>query len=362
MPPTSSNRFLSKFTYYDALNIMKRNTLTVQLEQTQLLDEDYIPIYIKEELVQAIQTNAENKDQLIELCTFIQSCGRDQIFYQGITAKIAHASFENFIKPNLTSNAIVLKFANSCITNYIKSMNTLDDYDINIYINMFHWHYSRNTLHNAKFLINSFQPKSLSSKNLQNINYGNMSIFSHTRKKMWHSLYISIIAQILDFCLQQVTQKNEIEIEKIQQLKQSLNDYYKDLQHVVNKEVIKEIKTQPNGLTEAINLLENNTTENENYEDDMNSSDDDEFNNSWSSLDDDAASIETVIHGQIESDITHNNNEAEEPNENTLNNNPLSNKSSHDQDLSFIAEKMDESTILDDVLTDVKFLFETTHC
>jgi len=145
-------------------------------------------------------------------------------------------------------------------------------------------------------------------------------------------------------------------------LKQSLNDYYKDLQHVVNKEVVKEIKTQPNGLTEAINLLENNTTENENYEDDMHSSDDDEFNNSWSSLDDDAASIETVIHGQIESDITHNNNEAEEANENTLNNNPLSNKSSHDQDLSFIAEKMDESTILDDVLTDVKFLFETTHC
>jgi hypothetical protein len=168
---------------------------------------------------------------------------------------------------------------------------------------------------------------------------------------------MSIIAQILDFCLQQVTQKNEIEIEKIQQLKQSLNDYYQDLQHVVNKEVVKEIKTQPNGLTEAINLLENNAIDKENYEDDMDSSDDDEFNNSWSSSDDDAASIETVIHGQIESDITHNNNE-EEANENKLN----KKKSSHDQDLAFIPEKMDESTILDDVLTDVKFLFETTHC
>ncbi len=347
---------------------MKRNTLTVQLEQTQLLDEDYIPIYIKEELVQAIQTNAENKDQLIELCTFIQSCGRDQIFYQGITAKIAHVSFENLIKPNLTSNAIVLKLANSCITNYIKSMNTLDDYDINIYINMFHWHYSRNTLHNEKFLINCFQPKSLSSKNLQNINYGNMSIFSHTCKKMWHSLYMSIIAQILDLCLQQVTQKNEVEIEKIQQLKQSLDDYYKDLQHVVNKEVVKEIKTQPNGLTEAINLLEKNSIEKENHENDMDSIDDDyddEFNNSWSSSDDDAASIETVIHGQIESDVTHNNNEEEEKedaNENKLNDIPLSNKSSPDQNLSFIAEKMNESTIIDDVLTDVKFLFESTHC
>jgi hypothetical protein len=148
---------------------------------------------------------------------------------------------------------------------------------------MFHWHYANNTLQNAKFLINTFQPK---PQSLQTINYGNISVFSHTCTKVWQSFYMSMISQILDLCLQQVTKQDPIENSKIQKLKQELNEHYTNLQNVVNNEVVNEINRQPNGLVEAIKNIEK-SSDGDDDDDDNDDNDDDD--------DDTASSLETVI-------------------------------------------------------------------
>jgi len=282
MIPTTESRFLANLTFDDAFEVMKINSLTTQMEQKRLLDIDFIPYHFKEKLVYAIRNNTDDKQEIIDMCYFIQSCGKDQKFFQLISANILRVSYEYIMRPQITVYPSLLTMTDASVAEYIRSMNQLSDIDIQMYVHIFAHNYKNGSLQTNNFIIEAFKPK-------QKVEFNpNISILSHSFRKMYASLYTIMLSQIVQICINKVV-NNEQELENdnemISNLKTLLQNHYNNLHVKINNNVVQETKNNPSKFYTSINQKDQENFYNEGDEEEN----DDDDN------DDDDVSVITVV-------------------------------------------------------------------